>query len=77
MKDIASCRFEEDRLRVLVNMQRRELSHLWLLILTVALVSVSGFPTNLKKASVIDRNTSASPTKVNYSIILPAALIIA
>ncbi|XP_076605026.1 isthmin-2 [Chaetodon auriga] len=45
-------------------MQRREASHLWLLILTVVLVSVSGFPTNSKKTSVRDKNSTAPETEV-------------
>eukprot|EP00064_Thunnus_orientalis_P008475 superscaffoldBa00001007_g8498 len=41
-------------------MQRREAAHLWLLVLTVVSVSVSGFPTNLKRTAARDRNASAS-----------------
>ncbi|XP_022606611.1 isthmin-2 isoform X1 [Seriola dumerili] len=45
-------------------MQRREVSHLWLMILTVVSVSVSGFPTNSKTTSVRDTNNSASPSEL-------------
>ncbi|XP_018553241.1 isthmin-2 isoform X2 [Lates calcarifer] len=45
-------------------MKRREVSHLWLLILTVVSVSVSGLPTDFERTSVKDRDTSASLTEV-------------
>ncbi|XP_078133649.1 isthmin-2 [Sander vitreus] len=46
-------------------MQRRAVSHLWLLILTVLSVSVRGFPTHFKKTSARGRNTTASVPEVS------------
>ncbi|XP_026162116.1 isthmin-2 [Mastacembelus armatus] len=45
-------------------MQRAELSHLWLLTVTVVSVSITGFPTNFQRTSVRDRNSSAPHTEV-------------
>uniref|UniRef100_A0A8P4KL90 Isthmin 2a n=1 Tax=Dicentrarchus labrax TaxID=13489 RepID=A0A8P4KL90_DICLA len=45
-------------------MPGREESYLWLLILIMVSVSVTGFPTSLKKTSVGDRHTTTSLTEV-------------
>ena len=58
---------------LLVKMQPRELSPLWLLVLTVASVSVGGFPTKLRRTSVRDRNTSAALGEVNRPAVPLAA----
>ncbi|XP_045918821.1 isthmin-2 isoform X1 [Micropterus dolomieu] len=48
----------------MVKMQQKAVWHLWLLMTTVVSVSVSGFPTSLKRTSVRDRNPTASVTEV-------------
>lgn len=59
LEDSVSRRFGV-QLSGLVKMQRREVSHLWLLVLSVVSVSVSGFPTDLKGPPARDRNTTAA-----------------
>lgn len=61
---------------LMVKMQQKAVWHLWLLMTTVVSVSVSGFPTSLKRTSVRDRNPTASVTEVNYPAVLHACQII-